>query len=240
MEFTFEDFKKRAANPLLSKWEKIGFPDSYREGVEEHIYFDIRRKLDLEKENLKILDIGCGCSNLVNQIIIDSKIKNSSLFLVDSEEMLNNINPDICSENTHLIPGYFPKIDLFNYNFNNHFDRILIYSVIQYVFLEQNIYEFIHKCIDLLKSDGMLLIGDIPNISSRDRFIQCEEGRKFLTNKFQNSVKIEHEKQERIDDSIVISIISRFRNFGCETYILPQPKNLPFGNRREDILIIKR
>ena len=41
MEFTFEDFKKRASNTSLSKWEKIGFPDSYRKGVEEHIYFDI-------------------------------------------------------------------------------------------------------------------------------------------------------------------------------------------------------
>ncbi len=240
MEFTFEDFKKRANDPSLSKNEKIGFPDSYRKGIEKHIYSDICKKLDLEKENLNILDIGCGCSELLDQIIIGSSKKKSSLFLVDSEEMLNNVNHDICSNNIHLVPGYFPKIDLFNSKFNNYFDRILVYSVIQYVFLEQNIYDFIHKCIDLLKSDGMLLIGDIPNISTRDRFINSDEGQKFLTNKFENSVEIEHEKHERIDDSILISIISRFRNFGCETYILPQSTILPFGNRREDILIIKR
>jgi hypothetical protein len=46
------------------------------------------------------------------------------------------------------------------------------------------------------------------------------------------------EGKERMDDSVVMSILSRFRNFGYETYLLPQDNRLPFANSREDILIV--
>lgn len=242
MEFTFEDFKERAINPTLSKWEKIGFPNSYRENSEEMIFKDIYEKLELNHEGLNILDIGCGCSELVERLISYVNKKEGNLYLVDSNEMLNNINKELLNDKINLIPGYFPKIDYFNSGYSDTFDRILIYSVIQYVFLEQSIYKFIHTCINLLKPGGRILIGDIPNISARERFLKSEEGKLFKKKgeSFKNPISIQHENQERIDDPIVVSIISRFRSFGCETYLLPQPKNLPLGNRREDILIVKR
>jgi cyclopropane fatty-acyl-phospholipid synthase-like methyltransferase len=76
VELTFEDFKERAKDPKLSKWEKIGFPDEYRKNKESAIYEDIKSKLQLN-ENIRLLDIGCGCGGLVEHIIEDA-VKNLS------------------------------------------------------------------------------------------------------------------------------------------------------------------
>jgi hypothetical protein len=44
---------------------------------------------------------------------------------------------------------------------------------------------------------------------------------------------------KKIDDGVVFGILQRYRNFGFDTYLLPQNDNLPIANRREDILIKK-
>ncbi|MBE2255803.1 MAG: class I SAM-dependent methyltransferase [Ignavibacteria bacterium] len=244
MEFSFDDFKVRARDKELSKWEKIGFPDDYRKLNEKFIFEDIVSKCNLTDKGKKhILDIGCGCSNLVNYLIKFCEKKKYNLDLIDSLEMLDNIKilNNRKFKNIQKLPGKFPEIE----NLKNYFEKydvIIIYSVIQYVFLYQNLYYFLHKSLDLLKPGGVILIGDIPNNSKRKRFINSPEGLKFNKNiKSKSKYKlINHEDFERIDDSVIFSILQRYRNFNCETYLLPQNHNLPFSNRREDILIIKR
>lgn len=62
---TFDDFKRLARDDSLSRYEKIGFPNSYREGKEERIFLDITHKLrNLNKRNKVVMDIGPGCSGL--------------------------------------------------------------------------------------------------------------------------------------------------------------------------------
>lgn len=241
MEFTFKDFKKRALDTSLSNIEKVGFPDSYRKDSEALILEDISTKLLLDQESISVLDVGCGCSGLTELMIEKAKKNSFELTLVDSEEMLSNLK-NVNDKNIKLVPGYFPEIESIK-NSKGSFDAILVYSVLQYVFLEQNIYTFIHRCIDLLKTDGRLLLGDIPNFEARKRFLESGDGHKFISNQNKESstgVDIQHENEERIDDAVIMSILTRFRKFGCETYLMPQNKNLPFGNRREDILIVKR
>jgi len=238
MEWNFDDFKNRAKDNKLTPSEKVGFPESYRKGKELLILEDIIKKTNLSA-NQRVLDIGCGCSDLTDLLKRYCEENEINLFLNDSDEMLSQLNFSN-SKNIKLIPGKFPDI-LDNKPFEKNFDVILIYSVIQYVFNDGNMYSFIHKCLSILNKGGVILIGDIPNISSRDRFIKSDEGKKFLkSNQEDTNIKIIHQNHERIDDSIILSIIQRFRNFDCETYLLPQPNNLPFGNRREDILIKKR
>lgn len=241
MEFNFDDFRLRAKDNNLSKWEKIGFPDGYRKGVEFAIFEDISFKAQLASAE-SVLDIGCGCSELVEYIISFSYKSQQQLYLVDSQEMLNNIDPKYLNDQVHLVPGRFPDTEVLLKLPEASFDVIIVYSVIQYAFIGQSIYGFIHECIKLLKSGGRLLIGDIPNYQARDRFLKSEKGREFLSKAPQvnNTINLQHENLERIDDSVIMSLLFRFRNFGCETYLLPQPEGLPFANRREDILIIKR
>ena len=238
MEWNFDDFKNRAKDNKLTPSEKVGFPESYRKGKELLILEDIIQKTNISA-NQKVLDIGCGCSDLTDLFKRYCEENEINLYLNDSHEMLSQLNFSN-SKNIKLIPGKFPDI-LDNKPFEKNFDVILIYSVIQYVFNDGNMYSFIHKCLSILNKGGVILIGDIPNISSRDRFIKSDEGKKFLKSKQENTnIKIKHQNHERIDDSIILSLIQRFRNFDCETYLLPQPNNLPFGNRREDIIIKKR
>ena len=241
MEFTFESFKDRANNNSLSKWEKIGFPDGYRKDLEFAIFEDISYKTRLASAG-SILDIGCGCSELVEHIISFSQRSQKQLYLVDSLEMLSNIDAKYLNDQTHLVPGRFPNKEVVLKLPEASFDVIIVYSVIQYAFISQSVYGLIHECVKLLKSGGRLLIGDIPNYQARERFLASEKGREFLSKAPQvnNTINLHHENLERIDDSVIMSLLFRFRNFGCETYLLPQPEGLPFANRREDILIIKR
>ena len=90
----FQDFRKLAKDKSLSKYEKIGFPDSYRAGKEEIIYQDIIDKLPSLNENQRtVLDIGPGCSDLPVMLINLCLEKKHSLILIDSAEMLANL-PD--------------------------------------------------------------------------------------------------------------------------------------------------
>ena len=45
--------------------------------------------------------------------------------------------------------------------------------------------------------------------------------------------------QHKIDDSVILLLLSRARNQGFDAYVLPQRQDLPMANRREDVLIIR-
>ncbi|HEX8355321.1 MAG TPA: hypothetical protein VF611_20615, partial [Pyrinomonadaceae bacterium] len=64
-DLTFDDFRRMAGDDALSPYERIGFPDSYREGKEEAIFEDIAAKLPaLGGRGKVVLDVGPGCSGL--------------------------------------------------------------------------------------------------------------------------------------------------------------------------------
>lgn len=179
-ELTFDDFKKMAANPNLSGSEKIGFPDSYRKGYSKTILEDIYTKLPIDKTHNKlIIDIGSGCDELTFELIEVCKNNNHTLVLIDSDEMLSNI-PD--SHGVIKIGGKFPFSNNEMKEYIGKADYVLCYSVLFYIFANDNLYLFLHEAINLLKANGKFLIGDIPNIDKRDRFLDSEEGKNFLQN----------------------------------------------------------
>ncbi len=238
-ELSFEDFQKLAQQKGLSLPEKIGFPTLYREGYYDVILQDIFTKLPFNNETNKVIfDIGCGCDILTHKIISACKQQKHILLLNDSKEMLDNLPND---KYPRLIPGKFPVQHKTLNKYRNKIDYILCYSVLFYVFANDNIYQFIHESVDLLKSGGKMLIGDIPNFDKRNRFLESEEGKRFLKNHKQLKGATAHENyNQKMDDTIIFSLMMRLRKFGCETYLLPQNSDLPMANRREDILIVKR
>ena len=127
--------------------------------------------------------------------------------------------------------------------YKNKIDVILTYSVLHYVFDEGNLFGFLDKSLGLLSEGGQMLIGDIPNISKRKRFFASPSGvryhQKFMKTREIPPVNFNILEENKIDDSVIMSIISRSRNAGFDAYLLPQPDILPMANRREDILIVK-
>ncbi|MEO6303439.1 MAG: class I SAM-dependent methyltransferase [Bacteroidia bacterium] len=238
-ELNFDDFKKMASDKSLSNSEKIGFPDSYRKGFSKKILNDINLKLPIYNTTGKvIIDIGCGCDELTYELIEVCKKNDHTLILIDSEEMIKDLPS---SDKIIKLAGKFPFNDNRLDKYIAKADYVLCYSVIFYVFANDNLYDFIHQSVNLLKAGGHFLIGDIPNIDKRDRFLDSEEGKQFLQNSGQVKGSTAHEnRDQKMDDSIVIAIITRMRRFGCEAYVMPQMGELPMSNRREDILIIRR
>jgi SAM-dependent methyltransferase len=238
---TYNDFRQMASDRSLSKYEKIGFPNEYREGKEELIFNDICTKLsNIGKGNKRILDIGCGLSDLPKMLIDLAGRNNNSLFFIDSEEVLKMLPS---ADHLQKIPAFYPDCDDFINKNQQTMDVVIVYSVLHYIFVESNIYKFLDKTLSLLDHGGELLIGDIPNISKRKRFFSSPSGIAFHKN-FMNtneSPTLEYNiiEEAKIDDSVIYSIIMRCRDHGFNAYILPQNEMLPMSNRREDILIVR-
>lgn len=240
-DLTYEDFRRMAMDGNLSCFEKIGFPNAYREGKEQAIFSDIVRKVNRINEREKtVLDIGPGCSELPQKLISLCEKNGHRLILIDSEEMLANL-PD--APFIEKIPAYYPDCANLFSNYAGKIDVIINYSVLHYVFVEANMWAFIDRSLSLLSEGGQMLIGDIPNVSKRKRFFASQAGirfhQEFTDTKSIPSVSFNTIELDRIDDSVMLSIIMRVRNAGFDGYLLPQGEDLPMANRREDILIVR-
>lgn len=229
-ELRFEDFQDLAVNPTLTKNEKIDFPESYRRGYTKAILTDIIGKLGLTNTSHHVVcDIGCGCGDLALALISWTKKHKHRLLLVDSKEMLHQLPAD---RHVKTFPGKFPRVPALLKQYKQTCDAVLCYSVIQYVYAHGDIHLFIKKALTLLKPNGVLLLGDIPNEDKRNRFLKTPEGATFSSSSRRTSNKMH--------DGIVMQIVQRYRKLGFETYLLPQNANLPLANRREDIVMVKR
>ena len=236
----FDKFKDLATDHRLSRHEKVGFPNEYREGKEEIIFRDICSKISqLQGERNTILEIGPGCSNLPILLADLCKQKNSNIIFVDSSEMLALL-PDL--NHIEKVSGYYPDLPNFFEEYAGKIDAILVYSVIQYVFTAGNLWNFLDRSLSLLSEGGEMLIGDIPNISMRKRFFSSSSGvqsHRNYTGKEDDfpDVKFNQIEYGQMDDSVVFAILSRARSQGFHSWVIPQTAGLPMANRREDILI---
>lgn len=237
----YEDFRRMAVDPSLSPHEKIGFPDSYREGFEPAIFQDILAKAgNLALAGKTIVDIGPGCAGLPRLIIEHCAARGHALVLVDSQEMLDHL-PDAAG--VRKIAGFYPDCGDALAPLKGKVDVIICYSVFHYIFVEAAFWRFIDDAIDLLAPGGQLLIGDIPNVSKRKRFFTSDAGIRFHQEFMKTTDKpvVRHDNVEhgRIDDAAILGVIMRCRAQGCDAYWLPQSPALPMANRREDVLVIK-
>lgn len=241
-ELTFDEFRRRAGDPALTAYEKIGFPPSYRDGKEDVIFADIVRKLPkLSAKRQTVLDIGPGCSGPAFMIIDWCEKHEHTLLLVDSDEMLSQLpeRPFI-----RKFGGRFPdqtdsKID----EFIGKVDVALCYSVLHYIFNETNLFTFLDRSLTLLADGGEMLIGDIPNVSKRKRFFSSIAGRafhrQFTKTDSDPAVVFNQPEHGKIDDAVIVGLLLRARVAGCDAYLFPQPAELPMANRREDLFLHK-
>ena len=237
----FEDFRRLAADPGLSQYEKIGFPDSYREQYEGAIFQDILAKVPpLRREGAVVLDVGPGCSQLPRMIIDHAVRAGQEVHLVDSAEMLALL-PD--GQRVSKVAAFFPDCPELLQSLEGRTDAVIVYSVLHYIFVDTSLWRFLDAVLPLLAPGGHCLLGDIPNISMRKRFFDSASGKAFhraFVGRDEDPV-VHHNTLDagQIDDSAVFAILARARMAGFQAYVLPQPETLPMHNRREDILIVR-
>lgn len=237
----YDGFARLAQDDSLSRYEKIGFPDSYRDGFEAAIFEDILAKLPrLAETGLTVADIGPGCSELPHMMSDRCRAQGHTLWLIDSPEMLSHLPDD---PHIRKVAGPFPACAPSLQGLNGKIDVLLCYSVLHYIYVDANLFDFIDAALSLLAPGGAFLIGDIPNISKRNRFFATAAGvafhQEFTQSKTLPEILQNTPVLGKIDDAVLFGLMQRARAAGADAYLLPQPARLPMANRREDILIRK-
>lgn len=237
----YDAFRRMAADPSLSRQERIGFPDSYREPFEAAIFRDICEKLPaiLNSRDGLVVDIGPGVAGLPGRLQSACQDRGHRLLLVDSTEVLDQL-PDWPM--TEKRSGRFPQecrplID----ELAGQVDALLCYSVFHYVFVEGNPFDFLDSLLAMLAPGGACLIGDVPNTSMRRRFFSSAKGvqfhRQFMQTEEAPVVEFNSLQSGQIDDAVLIGMMMRARAAGFDAYVVSQAPDLPMANRREDLLI---
>lgn len=243
VDLDYDGFRALARNPHLSVHERIGFPDSYREGHEPAILDDIVAKLPaLSGRDRVIVDVGPGCAHLPRMLIDLCRRNGHRLVLVDSPEMLRQL-PD--ADTITKIEGPFPRAAgaIRDAAGGAKVDALLCYSVLHYMFAEGNVFDVIDATVDLLAPGGDALFGDVPNASKRNRFFSSETGKRFhrtFTGRDEDpTVDPFGLDRGRINDAVLSALVQRAQLAGCHGYVVPQAPALPMANRRDDLLIRK-
>ena len=169
--------------------------------------------------------------------------KCKSATTIDSEEIINKTNRNkkvvYLKGNIHEEGKKLKK-----------FDKILVYSVVQYFRNIKELITFIKLCLKLLKDGGTILIGDIPNndmdlryqntknYKKQSRFF--DKQRKLYISKLEKDFFANNQvKTIQFTDKILLSLLKKFNTLNYESYILPQKDNLPYSVKRVDLLIRK-
>ncbi len=210
----------------------------FQSKAEKNIIKDIVNKLGLTG-NDSVLEIGCGPGNLL--IPLSFMVKN--ITGIDHKTTVNLLKSRIRNQKNISLIG----TNFLDYSNNKKFDKILSYSVLHYLTNFDEVTKFISKALSYLKPGGKALFGDIPNVSTKERFLKSNKG-KIFNNKWQiskgkqikqSSFPNSDKKVIEFNDNIVLRMLKTFRNQGYHSYIYPQSPDLPYGHTREDIVIIK-
>ena len=205
-----------------------------------YIFKDINEKLSINSSD-DILDIGTGDGKIIGHL--SSKCKSATT--IDSKEVIEKITH---KKNITYLKG---NIHEEGKKIKKKFDKILVYSVIQYFLDIKEVIVFINLCLSLLKDEGIILIGDIPNKDMDIRYKNSksfnkqskifDKKKKQYLSKFEEDFLSQH-KVKTIDfcDKILFSLLKKFNTLNYEAYILPQRKELPYAVKRVDLLIKKR
>ena len=240
----YAGFRRLATDPRLDLNEKIGFPPAYREGFEATIFADILGKLPRlqEDRDLQVVDIGPGCAGLPRLLIDLCRQRGHTLLLIDSPEMLAHLpdEPGVVLKCAGLFPS---NADEAMRLMGASADAILCYSVLHYIYIDSNLFDFIDATVAMLAPGGRALVGDIPNHSKRRRFFATERGqdfhRAFAGSDQPYVLPYDTPARGKIDDAVLAGLMQRAQAAGCDAYLMPQASALPMANRRDDLLLIR-
>ena len=235
---SFENYARISEIQTVSHTEVAGRYD-FQASAQRRIIIDVMTKLELSADDV-LLEVGCGPGNL----LLPLSHMTARAVGIDNAGSLQRLaaraGEPACVE---ALAGDFMTMELPS----TRFSKILIYSVIQYMSSEASALAFVRRAFDLLKPGGRLLVGDLPNRDKKRRFssssagaIATAEWQKLLSTTARHPMAAlpEDDCMVQVDDAFVLSLMRFTRESGFESYLLSQPADLPFGNSREDLLVV--
>lgn len=181
----------------------------------------ILKILQLKKTDV-VLDLCCGNGLITEQLATQVK----SVLAVDcSHELLNQIDLD-CHSNIRTFQQDIRQLSLID----QKFDKIMIYAGIQY-FSENEIIILVKKCYDLLLTNGLLLIGDVPDRNRLWNFFNLPDREEAYFN-------AKREQKPIIGTWIEPEWMIKLGQFigYKKALVFPQPDTCPYSHYRFDIL----
>lgn len=211
--------------------------------AERRILADLLPKLNL-KPHHRVLDIGCGSGLLTIPLAQMAE----QVIALDHPDVVHALSQTINLPNIVLIGGGFPDTPV-----PGPFDRIVAYSVIQCNPDYSSALEFVRQASQLLAKDGRLVIADIPSIDRRVRFRASERGQAFeadwIAMRAANPAADEEASAfanlseasalGQLTDAQILDMVSVLRSDGFDVWLMPQSPDLPFGNTREDMIVVR-
>jgi SAM-dependent methyltransferase len=230
--------------------ERVGRPKG-TECAEELMWRDIVAKLTVPDAS-SIIDIGVGNGLVARKWLELARTRAVDLVLADFPEVIDALVADAAdafasAPRVSVARGEFPQF--FEPNvLARRFDRVVAYGVINYT---DNPASFIDAAVRLLSPAGRLLVGDLPNISKKGRFLASPSGRLFdaeykgvpadtlpvFGTHHEFVASLDRGGAAWITDKFLLEVAQRYRDQGYDVYILEQPSGLPFCETREDLLI---
>lgn len=237
---SFENYAKIAEKSNLSHTEVAGRYE-FQQNAERKIIIDVIEKLEIDSNN-SLIEIGCGPGNLL--IPLSYLVREAHG--IDNSEAIKRMEERIKGDKRIVsYSGNFFEVDFGKLVF----DKILIYSVMQYLSNIEEAKKFLSKALKLLAPGGRLLLGDLPNKDKKTRWmstqrakeIQKEWSRKIAENgKHPLEGEATDTQMSIIDDSAIYELVKYGRELGFESYIMPQNAGLPFSNTREDVMYVSK
>lgn len=236
---SFDNYSELANSESISNTEAAG-RFTFQQDSERRMLSDVLLKLELIPTD-SLLEIGCGPGALL--VPLSGFCAQSAG--IDNEGAINRLKGRFAKDSgIKCIIGDFLDMDLPV----SQFDKILINSVLHCLSNKSEVLAFIERGLSILRPGGRMLIGDIPNISKKARFLASKRGEQVLSEwseLVQNSPithpleSMTHDDQIVVfDDDFVLEILAFIRKQGFEAFLLPQPLSLPFGGSREDVLVL--
>ncbi|MFH1662265.1 MAG: class I SAM-dependent methyltransferase [Candidatus Falkowbacteria bacterium] len=212
------------------------------------VFNDINKKINITKQDI-MLDLGGGCGEITkliskecNTIVLSDGAEKAIEYAKNKLEKYNNISYKIADVTKLPLPFS-----------DNQFDKIVCYSVIQYIDGARGLHDLIVDLLRITKSNGKIFIGDIP-LREKYRF-NLEERKKYPIKNFllnqkyyfkRYAIKCMH-KIRKIDTTEIKgtdytkneieNMLNKFSNIKYK--FLEQDKQLIFSNSREDLIITK-
>ncbi|HYM00446.1 MAG TPA: class I SAM-dependent methyltransferase, partial [Blastocatellia bacterium] len=231
---------------LLSTPTLMAGREHFQKEAESLIADDVLLKLRPGQLD-RLLEIGCG----VGVILRPLSEHVAEAVGLDHPSCLRKFSELGIPANVELVPGQWPEAKP-----EGSFDRILVYSVLQYLSGPEEARLFIKECLRILRPGGTLMLGDVPNVDSKRRFLNSSFGRKFSEEYAKRNSRAGEASEEQmmrdelfsavkagppyLTDQFILGLLAVAGERGMESYAVPQPADLPFSYTREDILIRRR